>query len=493
MVVTKVGLDLNAVVELEYTLADKKPWRRFLEGVVPLRDGYPALVREVSVTVPGGMTLNHKLFNAEAAPVVKTEGGQATTTWTMKNVPLARMNHAGADERAYLPTLVFTTAPDWAHQAAIVGGLVEKAAASSSPALDKKAEALLSGLKGPLERILKVHGFVAEDINTVDWPLSDFDFVPRGAAQVYDSGYGNALDKAVLLVALLKKAGVDSAIAAVRRVPEGLPDPTTVPCLSQMDGVILHVGMGKGPTLWLDPSEPLSESSQRDFQGFKGLPLLKEYSEIHSMVPLDTADLLWANLEATLAADLSFEGKGQVALNGEYSPFYKVQGEKDAQKKALSGFLSSLLPGSSLTDFSVVRMEPGTAAFEVSFKAPAPAKGTVKALKAGLPEGSMFKNISGIYLQERDLPLLLHQATNEKVFLRFKLAEGLKLAYLPAAVKAEKACGSVVQTWALKDGALELDLQMSVSKAQISPKDYPDFRELAGRANAQAGRLVLFE
>jgi hypothetical protein len=138
-------------------------------------------------------------------------------------------------------------------------------------------------------------------------------------------------------------------------------------------------------------------------------------------------------------------------------------------------------------------MEAGTTVFDVSFKAPAPAKGTVKALRTGLPEGSVLRNIPGVFLQERDLPLLLHHPANETVFLRFKLAEGLKPSYLPAAVKDEKACGSLDQTWNLKDGALEWDVQVTVPKAQISVKDYPDFRELAGRANAQANRVVLFE
>lgn len=497
MVVTKVGLDVDAVVEVEYTITDKKPWRRFLEGIVPLRDVYPALVREITITVPEGSPLSYKLLNDEAVPLQKTQGGTTTTTWTLRNIPLAHLNHARAGERAFLPALVFTTAPDWAHQAASVGGLVEKAAASSSPALDKKAEELLAGLKAPFDKILKVHDYVAEGINNVDWPLRDFDFVPRSAAQVYDSGYGNALDKAVLLVALLKKAGVDSAIAAVRRVPEGLSDPTTVPCLSQMDGVILHVDMGadmgKTPALWLDPCAPLSERSQRDFQGFKGLPLHEEYHGIHTMVPLDTADLLWANLEAALAADLSYEGSGQVALNGEYSPFYKVEGSKDAQKKVLSGFISALLPGASVADFSIVRMEPGTAVFEVSFKAPAPAKGTVKALRTGLPEGSVLRGVPGVFLSERDLPLLLPHAGNEKVYVTFKLAKTLAPAYMPSAASVTNAAGSLNLAWSAKNQEVTMEFQVLVPKGLVPAKDYPAFRDLVGRASAAASTALIFE
>jgi len=142
-----------------------------------------------------------------------------------------------------------------------------------------------------------------------------------------------------------------------------------------------------------------------------------------------------------VAADLSYTGSGQVALNGEYSPFYKVQGSKDSQKKVLSGFVSSLLPGASVSDFSIVRMEPGTAVFEVSFKAPAPAKGTAKVAQIRAAEGSVLKGVPGIFLSERDLPLLLPHAGNEKVYVTFKLAKTLAPAYMPPAASVTNEAG----------------------------------------------------
>ena len=492
MVVTKVGLDVNAVVEFEYTIADKKPWRRYLDGVEVLRDANPALAREVSVTVPAGTELKWKLLNAVANPTTRTDAGQTTTTWAIKNVPSVNLSATSGPEWAFLPALLFTTCPDWAHQASSVGALVEKAVGTASPGLDKKAGDLLAGLVDPFEKAVKLQNYVAEDINNVEWPLRRFDFVPRAAGQVYDSGYGNALDKAVLLCALLNKAGIEAAIAAGRKVPEGLEDPTTLPCLSQMTGVVVHATVGKA-ALWLDPTKPLADSSQRNFQGFKGLPLLGGYGEIHTMPAIDAADAMAVSLQVTLAADLAFEGKGTVSLGGEYSPYLKVQGSKDAQKALLQGFLAGVLPGATLGEFSVIRLDPATAVFEVAFKASAPPKGTVKALKTGLPEGSLLKGFHGSFLQQRDLPLVLGQAGTEKITIKFTHAEGMKPAYLPKAIAEQGAAGSLKQVWSAADGAFTLSLEAAIPKAVIAVKDYPAFKALEGTANAQAARTVIFE
>ncbi len=492
MVVTKVGLDVNAVVELEYTITDKKPWRRFLEGVEILRERDPALVQEVSVTVPEGMDLHGKLLNAEAKPEARTANGQATTTWTLRDVPAVNVMGTARAEWSFLPTLIFTTAPGWGHQAAIVGGLVQKAIETSSPALDKKAGDLLAGIQDPFEKAVKLQNYVAEFINTVAWPLADFDFVPRSAAEVYDSGYGHGLDKAVLLCAMLKKAGIDAAIAAVRMVPEGMEDPTDVPCLGQMTGALVRAQVGKS-VLWMDPDAPLSERSQRDFQGYKGLPLVMGSGEIHTMVPLDAPDASSVTLDAKVAQDLSLEGKGTVSLSGGYSPFFNVQGSKEAQKAFLGGLVESVLPGAALSDFSVVRMDPARAVFNVSFKAPAPEKGTVKSLKTGLPDGSVLKGVHGEFLEVRELPLVLSHGGSERIDLKLTLAEGLKPAYLPKAIAEHGAAGSLTQAWSAADGAVTLSFEASIPKPVIAAKDYPSFRALQGMASAQTARTVIFE
>ncbi len=492
MVITKVGLDLNCVVELEYTLTDKRPWRRYLEGVERFEDQDPALERSVSVTVPEGRALHYRLFSAQAEPVVTRAGDAVTTTWTLGNVPLAPPDELGPQERNFLPTLIFTTCPGWKQESSAIGGLVAKAEGVTSLQLKKKEESLLTGVASSFEKIEALHDYVAEDINTVRWPLADFDFVPRGAAEVYDSGYGNALDKGVLLCAMLKSAGIGAAISAGRQTVQGGLDPDAVACMAQMDTVLVRVE-GPGGPLWLDPTASLSQRSQRDFAGFKGLPLLGGSDDLQTMTPVGGTDLLEADLEAAAGADLSLEGGGLVTLAGRYSPFYAVQGDEKAQRACLAAFVEGLLPGSALTDCTVVRLEPQQCVFRILFKAPAPkVEAGIRAISTGLPGESLLARFPASYLGERTIPLVLAGSGKEHLVLRITLPEGAKPLYLPGELKLSNAAGSFSQSWGADGRILTMDAAAEIPGRIIQPKNYEAWRDLFGTANAQAERWVLF-
>jgi len=491
MVMTKVGLDVNAVTETVYTLTDKKPWRRFLGGVEVLAGDEPALERTVSVTVPDGMDLHYRLFNAKADPQTAKKGESVTYMWTLKNVALVPRGERGGPEDAFLPTLVFTTCPNWGHQASIIGGLVKAADEKTSPALDKKVDALLEGAQGDFEKVVKLHDYVAEDINTVRWPLYDFQFTPRTAADVYDSGYGHALDKAVLLCAMLKHAGFDCAVAAGTPTVEGGVDPALVPCMAQMDTVLVRVEMGKQP-LWLDPAATLTERSQRDFVPMKGLPLIPGMGELHTMT-FDGPNELSVSLKAKAAEDLSLEGTGLFTFSGQYSPFFEMQGGQKEQKAFADKLLASALPGAEMTGYSVRRLDPTGVGLTISFKRPAPGKGEkAKALTLGIPAGSSLKGIHQPYLGARRLPLVLKWPGSERVSIEVKLPKDVKPLYVPGDLSLTNAAGSLGQTWTNKDGVIKGTWKINLPARVIKPEDYSGFRNLYGLACAQADHTVLF-
>ncbi|MEW5763665.1 MAG: DUF3857 domain-containing protein [Acidobacteriota bacterium] len=490
MVITKVGLDVNAVVELDYTVADRKPWRRFFEGAVVLQNDRPALVREVSLTVPEGMEVHARLFGAEASPSVTRASGAETTTWTLSNVPAVPPSelHHGAD--GFLPTLVFSTCPDWGHQNSILSRLVAKAAAASSPALDAKVDELLRNVQGGFERALKLHAYVAESINNVSWPLAAFDHEPRAAADTFDAGYGHALDKAVLLQSMLTRAGLQAAIAlGYPAVPGGL-DPAPVPSLALMDRPILRVEMGQSP-LWLDPTAPLSERSQRELAGLKGLPLVAGIGELHTLDYPGT-DLLWANLDVKVASDLSLSGEGTVLFSGRYSPFYAVQGSAEDQKAVLSALLSSVLPGAEVAKSDVVRLEPGQVVIKTSFTAPSPSASGAKALALGVPKPSLLAAFANSHVSRRSLPTVLPHAGREHVTVTFTLPEGLRPLYVPPPTEIRNRAGSFHRAFQSSEKGLAYEWKAELSGAVVAPDAYGDLKALFAGAHNPAGRTVVW-
>lgn len=490
MVITKVGLDLDAVVELDYSLADRKPWRRFFEGAVVLQNDRPALVREVSVTVPEGMGLHARLFGADAAPAVSRASGSETTTWTLKNVPAVPPSelHHGAD--GFLPTLVFSTCPDWGHHNSILSGIVVRAAAASSPALDAKTDELTKGIAGAWDKALKIHAFAAESINDVRWPLPAFDDVPRPAAETYDSGYGHSLDKAVLLVAMLRRAGLQAAIALGASYPSGALDPSAVPSLALLDTPIVRVEMGDRP-LWLDPTAPLSEHSQRDRAGLKGLPLVAGIGELHTL-DYPGPDEISADFEVKVAKDFSLSGSVTLVLSGRYCPFYAVQGSTEEQKNHVGSLVSSLFPGAKVTSLDVVRMEPSQAVWKVSFEAGAPSASGAKALALGVPKSSLLAGFANSHASRRTLPVVLAHAGREHVTVDFALPEGLKPLYVPPQTLVQNGAGTFERNFQGSEKGLTFDWKVDIPSAVVAPQAYGDLKALFAAAQNAGGRTVVW-
>ncbi|MGC8762016.1 MAG: DUF3857 domain-containing protein [Acidobacteriota bacterium] len=489
MVITKVGLDVGAVVELSYTVADRKPWRRFLEEVVPLAGPYPALSREVSVTVPAGMDLHARLFGAAAEPVVRREGDVETTTWTLKDLPGLPPRELHGEAAAFVPTLVFTTCPDWGHQNAILARLADRAAAASSPALEAKAKKLLEGAASPYEKALRLHRYVAESINTVHWPLVAFDETPRPAAETFDSGYGHPLDKAVLLTGLLRRAGLSADIALGAKFPDGSVEPGAVPCAALLDTPVVRVETGSS-VLWLDPAAPLSESSQRTLAGLKGLPLVPGVAELHTLT-YPGEPLLWANLEAKVSGDLSLEGKGTLLLSGPYCPFFAVEGSTDAQKEALGRFLSGLLPGASLSSAEVRRLEPSQFVADVAFTVPAPSAKGPGLLRLGLPGGSLLEGIGTPAASRRVLPVVLPHSGREHIRLAFQLPPGKEPLYLPPALSVKNAAGSLSRQAAFHEGKVLWETEAELPSAVVPASSWEDLKALWAALSADGGKTIV--
>jgi hypothetical protein len=489
MVVTKVGLDLNSVVELEYTLADKKPWRKFLDGMLVLRDGDPCLIRQVTISVPQGMDLHYQLVNAKAEPRIKEEGGSTVYEWSLKEVPLARLSGTSPEERSHLPALCYTTCPDWAHWAAIAGGEADKAAAAVSPELQRKTGELVKGIAGDFEKMLKLQNYVAEAINDVHWPAADFDFAPRTAARIYESGYGHSLDKAVLFKAMAKIAGLDAKIGLGGYWPG---QTSQAACLSALPRAIVRIEVGKDHYL-LSPEAPLSEASKRDWQGWVILPLVAGEAGPHGVSSMGYPDSLSVSLDMKVAPDLSFEGEGTVTLEGAYAPYFQLQGSDGHVKAFGKKMVASLLPGADVTAQSVVRLEAGAVSLKLSFKGTAAAKTAPRALVTGLPAGSLLASLHSPAVSERDLPVVLRSPGVEKVTLRAALDPKLKVVYLPKALDLENAAGSLKQEWTSSEGVLGLTLEAKVPARVIALEAYDAWRDLCGTAQARAARTALFE
>ncbi len=493
MVMTKVGLDLGAVVETRYVLSDKIPWRHFFEGETYFAGPFPCVNRVVKISVPKGTVLNYAFENGHLKPEENDSGAFTTYTWKMEGARQYTLARSTAAEIAALPHLVFTTCKSWKEANEYAGGLVDKAVGQSSRELRKKAAEITAKSSTAFEKASAIEDYVADDIPQVEWPVYLTGFVPRAAAEVFESGYGTQLDKAVLLCAMLREAGIAAAPAACGLAIPGIEEAGDAPSLSRLDQIIVRATVD-GKALWLDPCARLSEKSQRNFQDCKVLPLTAGHGELEALAPAGDTSSLGSDLHVTLAKDFSYSGEGTFVFSGNYSTYYAAQGSGKALKTAVERWLASALPGSELVSSSVNTMSPEKVSVKVTFKGEAKKAGKgLRSLEPGLPPGSLLAFAGRMSSQERGLPLLLPFPGHEEAVFTLEIPGGLKPAYVPGPLKKGGAGAAAALDWTGGGKEVRMRFVADVPARVVRPGGYPAFRSLCAALSAESSRTLLFK
>jgi tetratricopeptide (TPR) repeat protein len=127
-------------------------------------------------------------------------------------------------------------------------------AAGSQPAGNRQA-------KGPAlhDTVAKVLAFVEKHVRYAGVEVGESSVVPRAPQLVLANRYGDCKDKATLLVALLREAGIKAHVALLR-AGESFDVPRDLPGLGMFNHAIVVVD-GETP-LWVDPTDEYSRAGE---------------------------------------------------------------------------------------------------------------------------------------------------------------------------------------------------------------------------------------
>jgi transglutaminase-like putative cysteine protease len=179
----------------------------------------PSVESKYSITVPAGWTVSGTVLNhAPVAPVV--DGN--TYTWALKDLPFREAEDAAPHLYGTTPML----AVDFQAPAGVAGppsfkawsdvsrwyGEISAAQGEITPEMAAKVRELTTGASGEYDKIRTIGRFV-QQVRYVEIAMDlshNGGYRPHAASQVFVKQYGDCKDKANLLRALLKSAGIES-------------------------------------------------------------------------------------------------------------------------------------------------------------------------------------------------------------------------------------------------------------------------------------------
>jgi len=181
-----------------------------------LQSGEPILLQRCVISIPASRTLRTKIINGayntfgyDLNPRVEEKGGRRLYSMEFCNVPQI-IPEAGMPPPAVVnPYILFSTFSDWEEIYEWWRGLYRDKLGVDAAIKEKVAE-LLEGKETLEEKIRPLYNFCAEEIRYVAVAYGDAGYEPHHAAEVFANKYGDCKDQAILLIAMLREAGIEA-------------------------------------------------------------------------------------------------------------------------------------------------------------------------------------------------------------------------------------------------------------------------------------------
>jgi hypothetical protein len=487
MVISFLGVETGCLIELDYTLRDRAPWRPWLEGMEGIGATVPIREEKVIVDLPEGMAFGSNMMekgHGADSPQATGATGQ-TQIYSKRDIP-AYPDEGGLSERERVPQLIYSTCESWEMLLAWVHQKI-RTAAVADPDINAWAKEDLPGGRPPLDdsqRARRVAGLIGERSIKADDPSFDWWLPVRPAARTFDTSCGNLLDRAALAIAALDAMGVTARPVfrpSVSRVSQLLPT------LVQLDNIWLAVGSD-----FIDVAEGVLESRPDPGLAEETIDGSKDKLSLSALPPRRGTSFLSLRLRED--DDGSVKGEAIARVGGALC--------RALDSSDLKGFLEGLTghyaKGASVAGYKVDAFSPDTLA--VSFTLTGEGLGDSLGggrrrfefpSAPGLPGGATPGGLS-LTRTARTTAIVLPCLVDEEVHVWLDLCSRSRPLILPPARKLAGG-GVVVETAVGRDGArITLDRHFATSQRTITPAEYAGFRAaMLGRTDAAANAIYL--
>lgn len=491
----------------------------FTQDSYAFQQSEPVVASRYTVTLPASWEAKGIILNRE-----QTEPRVAGTTytWELNNLPWIEKEEHSPTLAALAPRLVVSYFPptdnragllglkDWPAVSAWLARIVDPPA-EVTDAIRAKTAQLTAGASSELDKIRAVAEFV-QQTNYVEVALNltrGGGYTPRRAEDTLTRNYGDCKDKATLMRALLKSAGIDSYLVTITSGDRGYVRPEwasprqfnhAIIAIAASNAIQLPTVLDSpmGRILIFDPTDyitPLGDLPQSE-QGSYALVIAGDRGALLKM-PVLAADA--RRIESSVEGSVDAEGKLSAKIQRKYfgqssvnlRAIAKMQGNDELKKRFERGLTRSI-GGITLNQMATI-MHPENNQLSVNLDLSAERFGQSMQGRLFIVRPGMLMS-GGDYAfraQQRSAPILL-EADLRREIVKIRLPQGFKPDEIPAPANIAGPYGSLQVTWSVRDGEMVMNQTLAVRETLVPPTEYQQVRDFFARvAGAQGAPVVL--
>jgi hypothetical protein len=463
-----------------------------------------APIEKLKVTVHGGgRGWRWRIGGSRAGLAVQESAGGVIVTGTA--LPILKKERFAPGDRSRSPVLRFAWGDEatWGQVGRWYGTLLDSLPADSG-AVRRTAGELTAESKGPRQRLASLLGFVRGKVRYVAAKAGIAGHRPSPPGEVLDRKWGDCKDKALLLVEMLRAAGLEAYPALVHLGSEDRID-AEFPSPFQFNHVIVAVAASgvassddpvAGGYLFVDPTQAGASIRwlQPAVQDQDALVVRSGDSTLVRTPIRQETEGGRIETRLTLTSEGDAEGEASFAVSGDagaaFAGAFAGSGAGDIES-AVREIFGQLLPGAEISHprWTISETDVPTVTFSARVRLPALAQGSGESRSVGLPKMAGTPGVA--VLQDRQSPVVLTPKSNHFSW-RIEIPEG----WCPPraeTVEVGNAVGTFRQTVSTHGRIVEIGRDLEIRQRWIEPAAFADLKALSAADHREDQRRIRFE
>ena len=483
--------DLGDVVEILASYDREHVDTRRLSGWIDFRGPDPVAEQTLAIRLPAGIPMSFAFSSDVGRPVVRQVGSTTVYNWVLPNRPTLPREEWSADRGVIGSRVLFSTYPSWADVHRHLAGNI-----FADLSLPAEASAVADGLvegKPDLAQIAsRLYAFFNGNIESVDLPAELIKYRTRSAARIFESGYAYSYDFAVLALAMLKEAGVETDVALVSASESFV---NSVPAPAQFDRIAVVV-RADGETLWLYAGEPLEQGRGLPPFGRTVMWLKPNSFRLERIGETEAKkNSTQTRTELELAEDGTLRGNSYFSCSGTSTPYFTMAGTDSALAESASQMMSDAGLPIEIESALLLHHSPTVCRYELSYSVPGlvTASDELSFIRLPYPESADPAYAVPIWRQTRRTPLVLPSPWEQQGRIDILLRPGMQPYLMPQAVTLINEVGrlEISSRYDPTDRRLTVERYLRIDQRTVQPRDYPSLRDLLSHWRSPACRMVV--
>lgn len=486
-VVTAPSLRPGSVMSFKYRIHSKsgETYKNYFGTEFRFSDENRTLKSQLLISAPASFRLACHLKGADAGAMetLSAPAGKIVRCVRLDGVAPRTPEPSMPHESEFAPSVRFTSFDSWASLSRWYWSLYSDRIVMSEE-MRRDLAAVIAGAGGNMEKVRRIFNHVTSRIRYVGFELGLGGLQPRRSDETYHSGMGDCKDITLVLVALLRAAGIEAHFALVRTGDRGEAD-ISAPYLGIFNHAICYVEIAGG--FFLDGTAR--------FSGFREIPdtvrnatalVIRGGAGVFVPVSSDLYEQnrLLVHNEVKLYPDGSariireLEKKG-----GLYAPQARYNAlDRESLRTTIDRFWNDVYTGSkiyNLTVDSAGRDEPVSYRYIVHVPRFAPAQDGELIFRSFFYDSRFYRDLA--MLRERSQPIVIEDDYTAVERIVYQVPDGYEVYRIPRSGGYRHKKFQVTFDYRLDEAKKNIEVESAIRylSKRIIPEEYREFREFA--------------